>query len=151
MGLDMYLYKELYVKNWPHMGPLEVTYITATRNDKALDTDHVVYLVSEVGYWRKANQIHSWLVKHIQDGQDNCARYLISIEQLEELLTTVERVLADHSLAEALLPTLEGFFFGGTDYDDYYFSDLVRTKGILEQLLADPEHNEAEYYYHSSW
>ena len=35
-----------------------------------------------------------------------------------------DKVLDDNSLAEELLPTRSGFFFGSTDYDEWYFEDI---------------------------
>lgn len=42
--------------------------------------------------------------------------------------------------ASYLLPTRDGFFFGGTEYDEYYFKDLEDTKDILERAIADGGH-----------
>ena len=49
---------------------------------------------------------------------------------------------------EELLPTQEGFFFGGTDYDESYIEDLKDTIKQLEPLLEDKD---GEYEYCSSW
>lgn len=38
-----------------------------------------------VGYWRKANHIHKWFVDNVQDGEDDCKEYRVSIEQLHKL------------------------------------------------------------------
>lgn len=51
-------------------------------------------ITEEVGYWRKANQIHSWFVKNIQDGQDDCGYHReVTEEDLNELLDICQRVL----------------------------------------------------------
>ena len=68
--------------------------------------------------------------------------------QLKELVDICKKVLDDHSLAEELLPTEEGFFFGSTDYDEYYYKDLEETVEMLEPLLEDEV---GEYSYCSSW
>ena len=47
------------------------------------------------------------------------------------------QVIIDPSVAEELLPCCSGFFFGGSDYDEYYVSDIVNTIKILEEVLAD--------------
>ena len=59
------------------------------------------------------------------------------------------QLIEDSSIAQKLLPTSEGFFFGSTEYDEYYYQDLVYTKQILEEILAREEID--DYYYHSSW
>jgi hypothetical protein len=68
---------------------------------------------------------------------------------LKELLTVCKQVEADHSLAESLLPAASGFFFGGTDYDEWYYNDIQNTIKILEEALA--EDSSSDFYYSSSW
>lgn len=55
----------------------------------------------------------------------------------------------------AILPTREGFFFGSTDYDEWYLKDCQDTIEQLEpeiKLMDDPEWKyTGEYYYESSW
>ena len=58
------------------------------------------------------------------------------------------KYIKDPSVAKELLPTTEGFFFGSTDYNQYYYEDLVSTKKILEEALAN---DEGDYMYQSSW
>lgn len=67
---------------------------------------------------------------------------------LKELLRRCKAVLANHSKAVELLPTQSGFFFGGTEYDQWYFSDLEQTVKIIEPLIKDDEN---EYSYRASW
>ena len=52
-----------------------------------------------------------------------------------------------------LLPTVSGFFFGSTDYDEYYLQDCERTVKRLDLILAAIPENEYKYsfVYHSSW
>lgn len=59
------------------------------------------------------------------------------------------KIVEDSTVAEELLPTTEGFFFGSTDYDQYYIQDLEYTKKVLTEELALPENG--DYYYSSSW
>ena len=102
-----------------------------------------------VAYWRKANQIHQWFVDHCQEGIDECQEAWVSREQLQELIDICKIVLGDMSRAEELLPTQSGFFFGGTDYDDWYFQDLEQTVRIIEDALELP--SSWEFEYRSSW
>ena len=48
-----------------------------------------------------------------------------------DIIDRCKRVLADHSLADELLPTQAGFFFGSTDYDEWYYHDV---EDVLKQL-----------------
>jgi len=75
----------------------------------------------------------------VQEGNDDCGTYHVSREQLQELLDTIKKVLACKNKAKDLLPTTSGFFFGSTDYDDYYWDDLRRTEKELTELLADKD------------
>lgn len=58
------------------------------------------------------------------------------------------KIVADSSLAQELLPSQEGFFFGCTDYDEGYVKDLDRTIEQLQPLLAEADNG---FYYSSSW
>lgn len=48
-----------------------------------------------------------------------------------DIIDRCKRVLADHSLAGELLPTQSGFFFGSTNYDEWYYHDV---EDVLKQL-----------------
>lgn len=104
----------------------------------------------EVGYWRKANQIHKWFVDNIQKGVDNCATYCVDRKDLQKLLETCQEVLRNPGRAEELLPTKDGFFFGDTAYDEWYFYDIQDTIDICKWCLD--ERREYDYFeYSSSW
>jgi hypothetical protein len=64
------------------------------------------------------------------------------------------QTIEDSSVAEELLPTQSGFFFGGTDYDEYYLKDILDTIEILKPEIEAVYENgmyEPEYYYRPSW
>jgi len=104
----------------------------------------------QVGYWRKANQIHSWFVKHVQGGVDDCEEYRVTREQLQLLLDNCKLVLMHKEEAKTLLPTQEGFFFGSYEYDEYYWHDIQDTIDQLEKVLTEyPE--TWDFKYQSSW
>lgn len=149
MGLDMYLNKKTYVQYWEHNGDnnYEVT-VTKAGQPAGIDGRKVKYVIEEAGYWRKANQIHQWFVENVQDGVDNCGEYYVSAEKLRELLALCKAVENQPAVAEEVLPTASGFFFGGTEYDEWYYKDIENTIQILNEALADTN---GEYYYSSSW
>jgi hypothetical protein len=149
MGLDMYLDKRTYVKYWEHNGDNNYEVKVTKKNEPTnIDPKKVKYIIEEAGYWRKANQIHRWFVENVQDGVDNCGDYYVERNQLQALLDLCKIVQKDHSKAEELLPSASGFFFGGTDYDEWYYNDIENTISILEDALEDEN---GEYYYTSSW
>lgn len=172
MGLDLYLYRKVYVS--PEMAkPIQTILGVQQRIDGVI--------VEEI-YWRKANAIHGWFVENVQDGIDDCRSYPVTVAQLRNLLECVKTVLAgselvpgdvcvgttyspngeavrrtvagqvikDASLAQKLLPTRPGFFFGSTDYDQMYIDDLKYTKDELERVLTN-HHPLDEFFYQSSW
>lgn len=156
MGLDQYLYKRTYVKQWEHNGDDNVQ-TTATIKGKQIPhikPSRVVYIVEEVMYWRKANQIHNWFVENIQGGEDDCGEYRVSYEQLTELFDTCKTALeainsSNTQLAEELLPTAAGFFFGPTDYAESYKENVEYTIKELNKILS--EDSDSSFYYTSSW
>lgn len=188
----MYLSKKTYVGNkWRHERGQSLVKVVVPKEDADKDTkifapvknkikdERISEIVEEVGYWRKANQIHQWFVDNCQDGEDDSRDAYVSQEDLVKLLETCKKVLKasklvdgeisngwtvnekgekvynkvegkiiqDPSVAKELLPTREGFFFGGTDYDEYYLDDIKDTIKIIEPLIEEG----GDFYYHSSW
>jgi hypothetical protein len=140
MGLDMYLNAKRFY--WS--------------KDEAPKIDDVPegYKVSrvevEVAYWRKANAIHNWFVENVQDGDDNCLSYRVTREQLQSLVEQCKRVIEDREKAKDLLPTENGFFFGDTEYGDYYFLSLSDTVEQIEKALQSFS-GDWYFEYQSSW
>lgn len=160
MGLDQYLYAKIAYSPAEWRGE---------ESNKAFDTitemtgikpfikaDYPLAEVSvNIGYWRKENAIHNWFVQNCQDGNDDCRESYVSREQLEELKRVCEIVIMDKGLldtdetAHQLLPTASGFFFGTTDYDEWYYKGLQDTIDIVTSALEMPQ--EYSFSYQSSW
>ena len=192
MGLDMYLwkinrqavgFKEFDPDKVKESNPVLYAKMKPYIKKRGSDIFQWESLYDEVGYWRKANQIHRWFVDNVQDGEDACREYEVSREQLTELLAVCMTVLNNSVLilskvrngytfdaagnrvynledgkrilnpetAASLLPTQEGFFFGSTDYDEYYFEDIVETVNILQKVLSETDFDTHAIYYGSSW
>jgi len=183
MGLDQYLTRRTYVKNWDHHPEEKKHKVTVKRGRsirKDIKPERISYVIEEIGYWRKANQIHKWFVENCQDGTDDCRDAYVAHESLKELLgicktvwNSIELVdarvangytfkdgkevpimedgktIKDPSTAIELLPGVKGFFFGNTQYDQWYAKDIKHTIEILQDIPWDED--EGEYYYHSSW
>ena len=150
MGLDMYLYLRKYQSQYDKNGcsyPEELRTLEdwiSERNFKSIYSEY------QVGYWRKANAIHSWLVDNCADGVDECQEIYVDREKAEELLNLVQEVLKDHSKANELLHTQSGFFFGTTEYDEWYFHDLEYTEKLLTEILK-PQYKNYSIIYNASW
>lgn len=186
MGLDMYLYTN--------------SKRVAKAAEKASGTEEWRLPYGVAIYWRKANQIHNWFVENVQHGNDDCGDYEVEVEQLVELRDVCEKVIAasrlvkgtvmngyvngepnyqegrvieDATVAKELLPTAEGFFFGSTEYNEWYLDDVYRTRDGIDAILANIEPYEqhsvagivwdswrekgdsdewnVKFLYHSSW
>jgi len=152
MGLDMFLYAERYLSEY-----------TEDEEEKSLleEVENVIqykmpgkirYVTSEAMYWRKANAIHHWFVKHVQDGVDDCKKYYVSTKKLIELRDTLSEILANKDKVEELLPHMQGFFFGSYDYDEYYFNEIERTEKELTDIINDWKDDfSISFYYQASW
>ena len=157
MGLDMYLRANQYVSRWDYDGNNE--------NDNNPLFDQLVkqFDVAEaigdttfggisidfpMGYWRKVNSVHNWFVAICGGGVDECQPMYVNRQHLEELKELCLQVLRDNSLADELLPTSSGFFFGSTDFDEYYFKDLAYTVTVIDRCLK----SKFDYFeYQASW
>lgn len=126
----------------------------------------------EIMYWRKANAIHNWFVENVQNGVDDCDYYEVSIDQIYDLMDRCGKILStipklenilnseeyDYvfptkvvETAQEILPTTSGFFFGDTNYNYFYFKEILDTYNELKKLAEDFNSEKYFYYYHSSW
>ena len=155
MGLDMYLTKRTYVKNWRHKD--DVHYVSVKLNDKErkdIKPERVSEIVEDVMYWRKANHIHNWFVVNCQGGVDECQESVVTVEQLKELSALCKKVVDDKN--PNLMQTVQGFFFGSQDYDQYYYDECSTTHEVIENLLKEVDDNPegtfpATFHYQASW
>lgn len=108
--------------------------------------------MKEIGYFRKVN----FLVKFFESkgfDVEHQTPLSISKEDVLDLLSRCNKVIEDNSKAKELLPTMHGFFFGSTDYDEYYYRNVKRVKEYIENTLL-PEINdtkEDEKVYFTTW
>lgn len=181
MGLDMYLSKKTYVKQWSHNKPEDQFQVDVKKGDEpysSIKPERVSYITEQVGYWRKFNALHNWFVENCQDGRDECQESYVDQSKLEELVKTLKEVkniletspkkktqvkvgykdgkevfeeievIEDTEKLDDLFPTSSGFFFGGTEYDDYYQEQVNETIEMIEGLLQEEG---GDFYYQSSW
>ena len=100
-----------------------------------------------IWYGRKENHIHKWVEAAANLESTNLDYVLIDPNVL---LSDLKTVLDNHNLAPKLLPTQSEFFFGDTEYSDYYFEDV---KNLYEVLLAEKEKGyfDTHSYFYWSW
>ena len=158
MGLDMYLRASEYVyrhnfnrqTDEDTINPIFNEIVSRLELEDVIDKNGFAGITIDVpmGYWRKSNMIHHWFVNNLADGVDECQPITVRREDLEQLKEVCINVIAVPEMAEELLPTGSGFFFGSTDYDEYYFGDLNDTLGILTRCLE----SKFDYFeYQASW
>ncbi len=177
MGLDMWLTarRRVFSSEAEYGGAVESLGIRGhlETHEPALTVEFVV------GDWRKANAVHGWFVREVQSGRDDTGVYNVARSELEQLRALCKKVLAsttpapaeeggelpahegchgddgredeelDRRLAEELLPTSAGFFFGSRDYDWEYLECLRDTVAVVDRALALPD--EWWFEYTSSW
>jgi hypothetical protein len=158
MGLDMYLTKKTYVQNWDFMKESEKNYVSIEGADAGhIKSERVQYITEQLCYWRKASQIHKWFIDNVQGGVDDCGKYTVSLPELKQLMDVCYEVITDNSKADELLPTSSGFFFGSTNYDEFYFTQVTNTYKILKELVDElekyktPLNDRAWIEYQASW
>jgi hypothetical protein len=164
MGLDMYLKADFYfpaviqrggspsdTKTFHH--PIIGSALDAMGLTKPVRTDFGINdpdfygssLQIPLGYWRKASAIHAWFIRNQE--QDDCKPIDVGIEELKELRTTCQQILEAGvhpdrlRLADELLPSRAGFFFGPTNLLDpevwaWYLEYLRITVGTVERAIA---------------
>jgi hypothetical protein len=171
MGLDMYLQKRSYLKNWEHMDKSELHTVTVKRGSKKrpdIKPERVSYVIEEVAYWRKFNALHGWFVNNLADGVDNCQEVFVSEENfvgLYDTLLKVQKTLNNANVVETVhkdwngddhtvktfdcenelneldFAPTEGFFFGSQDIDSYFKEAVDETVKVIEDILAEIEEN----------
>lgn len=160
MGLDMYLSARFYASEYSDnavykaLSQMEIPGLTVP--PQYIQNYGSFQIEVPLMYWRKANHIHSWFVDNVQDGRDECQESWVSVGQLRELDQLCSEVFMSHNKDVAMekLPPAEGFFFGDTDVNDWYWEQTRVTMDALHRLLADYDAGKLagwDFYYRASW
>jgi hypothetical protein len=184
MGLDMYLRKKTYVGNQYRDPERRVMVVVPENQDGvtfpagAIKTERVSEIVEMVGSWRKANQIHNWFVRNVQEHEDDCKEYYVDVEQLQELVTLCQKVINTAILVGGKIHT-STVYSGGKMVEQYEEGMVIANAEEVAELLPNSEgfffgsqdYNEyylqqlrntvemltplieegGDYYYQSSW
>lgn len=177
MGLDMYLSyrrnldgipetiqramrKQAYTDRYPYLAKsLDKEDKLDTIIDQHIERDEPYE--EELMYWRKANAIHKFFVDNAAHGVDDCQPVQVTLDVLKDLVDRCETILQgevddkgaliDPKTAMELLPSQSGFFFGSTDYDDWYIEDLKETVKALKPIVEHAELYTDPIIYEASW
>lgn len=159
MGLDMYLIKR-------------------EKREKGKD---LWDFDNELIYWRKANQVHKFfcdngkeiepqysyrvLKSDLEELLNRCIK-ILEVAKIEKdtiqngyyiengkMIPNLEEgttIVNPEEIAK-ILPTCRGFFFGSTDYNQWYLDDIKYTKEELENVLPTIDFDTEDVYYLASW
>lgn len=110
----------------------------------------------EYHYWRKFNALHGYIVNTFADGVDECQTIEIGKDGVAKIVSALKKTLRmlkskkGFDADELPVKPVGGFFFGSTDIDDYYKSnveDAIKVFSELYESLADDE----TVFYEASW
>lgn len=148
--------KHVHKVNWQDstakqlaVNPEFTTLMTMTKLDHVQSDIYGASVEVVCAYWRKSNAIHNWFVENVQEGKDDCGVYYVSVDNLKTLRDLCQRVI-DEKRPSLLMPR-EGFFFGSTDINEYYWEDMKESVVKLDRVLNLPDIDDLSFSYHSSW
>lgn len=160
MGLDMYLYRRegLTPKSMAILEEVRVTEVAYWRKANAIHrwfVENVQNGADDCGHYPvTGGQLQELLaqVERVLAASELVEGTVVNGYRIrdghEEPILEPGKVIKDATTAIELLPTQEGFFFGSTDYDDWYVKHLRDTKEMLVSALAEPGDS---FEYTSSW
>lgn len=119
MGLDMYLYTRHKV----------------SFSDFSIDRSFSDTHEEQIGYWRKFNALHNYIVKEFANGEDVCQEIELDEDGILQILEVLKQVTNNKTLAKELLPTGSGFFFGSLEYDKWYFEKVEYSISVFEKAF----------------
>ena len=118
--------------------------------------------------YRKANQIQNYFETWFYEGGNesdheeyNCVNTKVDDFTIDDILARIHKINKNPTakVAKAEFPTTNGFFYGDTDYDEFYFqennefaNDLIELQQVRDQIndqLADTPYQAIIEY--SSW
>ena len=166
MGLDMYLYanrydsKSTYNYDEEKKDKVSKTFYPRALNKLARKHADYNFLSKEtfyqIGYWRKFNALHGFIVENYANGRDECQKIYLSKDNIKEILNTLKEVKANPNSAMDIMPPTPGFFFGSQDIDEWFIKDVEYSIELFEDVLEmleknDKRKNYYEIYYQASW
>lgn len=101
-----------------------------------------------IGYFRKVNALFNWVNHHVCPFGSNTMIELT--ESHLRLLKEHLQQLTPENCGE-LYPSVDGFFFGSTDYDDMYWEDVADVLSWTEETLSRPDLHEVIILFSASW
>ena len=134
MGLDMYLSRHTYIRNWSEDEDKKKFDVKVYYKGKEMKLENPKEISEEVGYWRKANQIHKWFVENVQGGEDECKPHEVSREQLQTLLKLCKKVKKTAKIVDGDVVT--GLVFSdGQMKEEQRIGKIIENQEEIHNLL----------------
>ncbi|CCW29055.1 hypothetical protein ABLA30_08915 [Xenorhabdus nematophila] len=121
---------------------LDIHFFSVEKHKKCTDKN------IQVGYFRKVNSLLYWVSNNVQN-VNNCEEILISKHKLEQLIAVLNELTKDN--CNKLFPTSDGFYFGSTEYDEYYWSDVEEIKDWVNNVLKSFDFNHYKLFFWAWW
>lgn len=154
MGLDMYLHKAKReeVAYWRKANAIHAWFSRLHEKETGEELDNCQYMtVSKEDLIKLRNDCKRVI------NSSKLVYKKVPVKQYDydkkEYVNTTKmmKMLGDSSVAEELLPTQSGFFFGSTVYDEFYVEDLENTIEQIDNILNDVNFDEYDIQYHAWW
>lgn len=157
MGLDMYLIKRK--KNDANDDSFnEVAYWRKANQIHNWFVENVQNGIDDCGYYEVSKQELQGLLADCRDVLKYAECELQEMDGgLEKIdgewkqTTMMGRKIINKDVVADILPTSSGFFFGSTEYDEWYLRDIENTIEQLNEVLNDTDFEKDAIFYTSSW
>jgi hypothetical protein len=139
MGLDMYLSKKSYVKQWEHRKPEDQFNVSVKKGGVTypnIKPERISYVTEELMYWRKANQIHGWFCTNGEE-EINEVKYRLTKTDLDVLLETCKSVLEVINKSKKRTIQVAGGWKDGEEY--MVDKEVYDNEDVIKDLLPPTE------------
>ena len=153
MGLDMYLWKikREEVAYWRKANAIHAWFERKYAEDEGLENCRD-YHVGKEDLIELRNLCQNILDKAVVTvGKVKNGERLNNKTGEWEAIYEEGEVIDNPEMAQELLPTQDGFFFGSTDYNKWYIEDLKLTVKQIDKILETTDFNKEEIVYSAWW
>ncbi len=114
----------------------------------------------QIGLFHQFNGLHGWFQRVAGEMTMTCdGMVVLTADILNEIMLDAVKVLQafdksqeyGEQIAKETFPTCDGFFFGGTEYDDIYLADLGMLAAFAYSVLQLPGSADALFSYNPWW
>ena len=138
--------KDLGVSYSYETGEYSFTPVPSEKFEECFDEILKHYYGHYVGYFRKVNCVYRYFEDKLTD-----ETAWVTKDECEDIVKRCSAVLENPDLASELMPTRSGFFFGTTEYDKYYFSDLKDVRKQFKSFIKYFKTDDDLVFIHMSW